>query len=118
MSKNGVEFSLDDSRARRMKILAIAGGVILAIAVAAVWTYGPGERTYYGPHTGILHTGDTVVVAEDFSVPGSTVVHSTTRGIVESDPAWDEDSCDPDRPISLRLASGELVSVPRHILHR
>src|SRR5207249_8845681 len=61
----------------------------------------------------ILHTGDTVVVAEDFSVPGSTVVRSSTRGIVESDPAWDEDSCDPDRPISLRLASGELVSVDR-----
>jgi len=106
------------TRVRRWKKVAIAGTGILAIAVAAVWTYGSGERTYYGPHTGILHTGDTVVVAEDFSVPGSTVVRSSTRGIVESDPAWDEDSCDPDRPISLRLASGELVSVPRHILHR
>lgn len=99
-------------------MLAIAGGVMLAIAVAAVWTYGSSERTYYGPHTGILRTGDTVVVAEDFSVPDRTVVRSSTRGIVESDPAWDEDSCDPDRPISLRLASGQLVSVPRHILHR
>jgi hypothetical protein len=106
------------TRARRLKIAAIAGTGVLAIAVAAVWTYGSGERTYYGLHTGILHTGDTVVVAEDFSVPGRTVVRSGTRGIVESDPAWDEDSCDPDRPISLKLASGELVSVPRHILHR
>ena len=95
-------------------MVAIAGTGVLAIAVA----YGSGERTYYGPHTGILHTGDTVVVAEDFSVPGSLVLRSSTRGIVESDPAWDEDSCDPDRPISLKLASGELVSVPRHILHR
>ena len=106
------------TRARRLKMAAIAGTGILAIAVAAVWTYSSGERTYYGPHTGILHTGDTVVVAEDFSMPGTSVVGSSTRGIVESDPAWDEDSCDPDRPISLRLASGELVSVPRHILHR
>ena len=47
-------------------MVALAGTGILAIAVAAVWTYGSGERTYYGPHTGILHTGDTVVVAEDF----------------------------------------------------
>ena len=106
------------TRARRSKIAAIAGTGILAIAVAAVWTYSSGERTYYGPHTGILHTGDTVVVAEDFSQPGRSAVRSSTRGIVESDPAWDEDSCDPDRPISLKLASGELVSVPRHILHR
>jgi hypothetical protein len=105
-------------RGRRLKMAAIAGTGIIAIAVAAVWTYGSGERTYYGPHTGILHTGDTVAVAEDFSVPGRAAVRSSTRGIVESDPAWDEDSCDPDRPISLKLASGELVSVPRHILHR
>ena len=106
------------TRARRLKMVAIAGTGILAIAVAAVWTYGSGERTYYGPHSGILHTGDAVVVAEDFSVPGRTPVRSGTRGIVESDPAWDEDSCDPDRRISLKLSSGELVSVPRHILHR
>ena len=106
------------TRARRLKIVAVAGTGILAIAVAAVWTYGSGERTYYGPHTGILHTGDTVVVAEDFFVKGSTAVRTSTRGVVQSDPAWDEDSCDPDRPISLKLASGDLVSVPRHILHR
>ena len=101
-----------------MKMVAIAGTGILAIAVAAVWTYGSGERTYYGPHTGILHTGDTVVVAEDFSVPGRAAVRSSTRGIVESDPAWDEDSCDPDRPITVALPSGKSVSLPRHILHR
>ena len=97
---------------------AIGGTGIFAIAVAAVWTYGSGERTYYGPHTGILPTGATVVVSEDFSVPGRAPVRSSTRGIVESDPAWDEDSCDPDRPISLKLTSGEFVSVPRHILRR
>jgi hypothetical protein len=106
------------TRTRRLKMAAIAGTGILAIAVAAVWTYGSGERTYYGPHTGILHTGDTVVIAEDFSVARRAAVRSSTRGIVESDPAWDEDSCDPDRPISVKLASGELISVPRHILHR
>src|SRR6266516_68975 len=99
-------------------MVAIPGTGILAIAVVAVWPYGPGGRTARRQHPDILHTGDTVVVAEDFSLPGTSVVGSSTRGIVESDPAWDEDSCDPDRPISLRLASGELVSVPRHILHR
>jgi hypothetical protein len=106
------------TRACRLKMVALAGTGILAIAVAAVWTYDSGERTYYGPHTGILYTGDAVVVAEDFSLRGSTAVRTSTRGIVESDPAWDEDSCDPNRAISLKLASGELVSVPRHILHR
>jgi hypothetical protein len=60
------------------------------------------------PHTGILPTGASVVVSEDFSVPGRAAVRGSTRGIVESDPAWDEDSCDPDRPISLKLTSGNL----------
>jgi hypothetical protein len=65
-----------------------------------------GERTYYGPHTGILRVGERVDVANSRS------------GVVESDPAWDEDSCEPDRPIKVRLDSGELVSVPRRTVHR
>jgi len=65
-----------------------------------------GERTYYGPNTNILHVGEHVVTA------------SSTSGVVEADPAWDEDSCEPDRPMKLRLDSGELVSLPRRTLHR
>jgi hypothetical protein len=65
-----------------------------------------GERTYYGPHTSILHVGERVGTANSRSA------------IVESDPAWDEDSCEPDRPIKVRLDSGELVSLPRRTLHR
>jgi len=64
------------------------------------------ERTYYGSHTNILRVGERVVTA------------NSTSGLVEADPAWDEDSCEPDRPIKLRLDSGELVSLPRRTLHR
>jgi hypothetical protein len=38
--------------------------------------------------------------------------------IVREESAWDEDSCYPDRPIKIALISGELISVPRHVLHR
>jgi hypothetical protein len=65
-----------------------------------------GERTYYGPHTSILRVGERVDTANSRS------------GVAESDPAWDEDSCEPDRPIKVRLDSGELVSLPRRTLHR
>src|SRR5438067_1971972 len=106
------------TRARRLKMLSVVGAIIIALAVASMWTYGSGERTYYGPHTGILHTGDSVAVAEDISIPDAGLVHRNTRGIVQADPAWDEDSCDPDRLIALQLSSDQRVSVPRRVLHR
>ncbi len=65
-----------------------------------------GERTYYGPHSSILRVGERVAIADSRS------------GVVQSDPAWDEDSCEPDRPIKLQLDSGEVVSLPRRTLHR
>jgi hypothetical protein len=95
-------------RAIRWLLLSLAGLFFLAVAgVAAItWWSHLHEGTYYGPHTDILHIGERVVTAQ------------STYGVVQSDPAWDEDSCDPDRPINVRLDSGEVVSLPRYNLHR
>jgi hypothetical protein len=91
---------------RWLKIASVAGLVGIAGLIALFWFGHVQERTYYGPHTDILHVGERVVTAE------------STRGMVQSDPAWDEDSCDPDRPISVKLDSGEVISLRRHTLHR
>ena len=95
-------------RAIRWLLLSLGALFVLAVAgVAAItWWSHLHEGTYYGRHTNILHVGERVMTAQ------------TTHGVVQSDPAWDEDSCDPDRPISVRLDSGEVVSLPRHSLHR
>jgi len=94
-----------------LTIASVAFVVLLAGLLALFWFEHSGERTYYGPHTGILHIGQHVLTSEYFTPPGHVVIPKAVRGIVESDPAWDEDSCDPDRPISLRIDSGELVSM-------
>jgi hypothetical protein len=91
---------------RWLKIASITGLVVIAGLIAVFWIGHMQERTYYGPHSDILHTGERVITPE------------SAHGVVQSDPAWDEDSCDPDRPISLRLDSGEVISLPRHNLHR
>jgi hypothetical protein len=92
----------------RWLLLSFGGLFIVAIAgVAAItWRSHSHEGTYYGPRTDILHIGERVVTPQ------------STRAVVESDPAWDEDSCYPDRPIRVRLDSGEMISIPRHDLHR
>jgi hypothetical protein len=59
-----------------------------------------------------------VGVAEDVATSDGGVVQKSTRVVVQSDPAWDEDSCDPDCLIAVQLSSGQRVSVPRHVLHR
>jgi hypothetical protein len=103
------------------------------------WMLGFGESTYYGWHTNLLHPGDDVAVAEDFrAAPADQVLHRKgdgydwpgmtpagdilvargSRGTVKIEPAWDEDSCDPDRPIAVQLVSGPIVALPRHILRR
>ena len=98
------------TRALRWPKLLISVAITFLLVVAGVLGLlcfeHAGERTYYGPHTNILRVGERVVTA------------SSTSGVVEADPAWDEDSSEPDRPIRLRLDSGELVSLPRHTLHR
>jgi len=92
----------------RWLLLSLAALFLVAIAgVAAIsWRSHLHEGTYYGPHTDILNIGQRVVTAE------------STRGVVQSDPAWDEDSCYPDRPVSVKLDSGQITSLPRHTLHR
>jgi hypothetical protein len=91
---------------RWLKIASITALAVIAGLIALFWFGHVQERTYYGPHSDILHVGERVATAQ------------SKRAVVQSDPAWDEDSCDPDRPISLRLDSGEVVSLPRHTLHR
>jgi hypothetical protein len=96
------------TRQIRWLLLSVAALFFLAVAGVATitgWSHLH-EGTYYGPHTDILHVGERVVTAQ------------STLGVVQSDPAWDEDSCYPDRPVSVKLDSGEVVSVPRQALHR
>ena len=95
---------------RPVRWLLLSLGVLFLLAVAGVaaitWRSHLHEGTYYGPHTNILHIGERVMTAQ------------STRGVVQSDTAWDEDSCYPDRPVGVRLDSGEVVSLPRQTLHR
>ena len=92
----------------RWLLISIAALLFLALTgvTGITWWSHLHESTYYGRHTDILHVGERITTAQ------------TTHGVVQSDPAWDEDSCDPDRPISVRLDSGEVISLPRHSLHR
>ena len=95
---------------RPIRWLLLSLGALFIVAIAGVaaitWRSHLHEGTYYGPHTNILHIGERVVTPQ------------STRAVVESDPAWDEDSCYRDRPIRVRLDSGEMISIPRHDLHR
>jgi hypothetical protein len=95
---------------RPIRWLLLSLGALFFIAVVGVaaitWWSHLHEGTYYGPHTDILHVGERVITVQ------------STHGVVQSDPAWEEDSCDPDRPISVRLDSGEVTSLPRRTLHR
>ena len=107
---------------RRWKIIAIATGVLVALLIVAVvvtdvWSRAT-ESTYYGRHTNLLQVGDRVAFIEEFSPAGGQHIVKAQSAIVREESAWDEDSCYPDRPIKIALISGELISVPRHVLHR
>ena len=107
--------------ARRWKVAAIVGGVlVVALVASAVITESwcrIRECTYYGPHSNLLRVGERIALFQDSTAGGHSIAKSQT-GIVQEEPAWDEDSCDPDRPIKVALSSGEVISVPRHVLHR
>jgi hypothetical protein len=108
------------TRAIRPLLLTFGARFFLGIVrlTALIWITHLREGTYYGAYSDILPVGTRVVVAQDFASVGSRPIGKTTSGVVQGDPAWDEDSCDPDRLINVRLSSGEVVSLPRHILHR
>ena len=131
------------SASLRSKLLTIFGVLFLfvfAAIVAIMWIYSSQERTYYGAHTNILPSGVRVVLArefrgapaeqvirpkgdKDFEWPGSAptgdiIAAKDAQAVVKIDPAWDEDSCYPERPIAIQLTSGETVAVPRDVLHR
>ena len=77
--------------------------LIMKIALRAVELFcfeRSGERTYYGPNTNILRVRERVVTSQDFAPPEHSVIAKATVGVVQADPAWDEDSCEPDRPIA------------------
>jgi hypothetical protein len=107
---------------RPIRWLLLSLGALFFLAVAAVvailWLSDLHEGTYYGPYTNILSAGTRIVVAQDYSFARGETIAKSTSGTVQTDPAWDEDSCNPDRPITVVLPSGKSVSVPRHILHR
>ena len=103
---------------RPWKIVVAASGVLLALLTSAViigksWERVT-ERTYYGPHSDLLRAGERVTIAKDFVPAGQHLVAKGQRGIVQDEPAWDEDSCDPNRPIKIALPSGESISMPQH----
>jgi hypothetical protein len=107
---------------RAIRWLLLSLGALFLLAVAGVgtlsWWSHLHEATYYGPYTNILSAGTRVVVAQDYVLAGGESIAKASSGTVQTDPAWDEDSCDPDRPITVALPSGKSVSLPRHILHR
>jgi len=110
------------TRARPWKIAAIVSGILVAVLVAgAVVAQSWGrirECTYYGPRSNLLGVGERVALSEDFRTAGDHSIAKAQAGIVQEEPAWDEDSCDPGRPIKVAFTSGEVISVPRHVLHR
>jgi hypothetical protein len=111
------------TRARgRWKKVAIAGVVLLAVLIVAGAIadscFRATERTYYGPHSDLLRVGERVTLSQDFAPTRGAVIAKAQTGIAQEEPAWDEDSCDPDRPIKIAVTSGESISVPRHLLHR
>jgi hypothetical protein len=94
-------------KSRPWKMVAATSGVLLVLLTSAViigksWERRT-ERTYYGPHSDLLRAGERVTVAKDFASAGQHLVAKGQRAIVQDEPAWDEDSCDPDRPIKIAL---------------
>jgi hypothetical protein len=111
--------------AKRFVIIGVIFLALITVGVAErsrliplLWIFGVGESTYYGWHTNILHAGDSVVLLQEFAPLGHVVLAKGTRATVRSDPAWDEDSCDPDRPVLITVSAADTVSVPRHALRR
>ncbi|MEW4569462.1 hypothetical protein AB1L88_16475 [Tautonia sp. JC769] len=135
-------------RASLVGVAVVAFGLFGVLALLPIlWLLGMGDGTYHGPNTDILEPGRAVVLAAEFrAAPSSRVLKPTghtdfkevrydwsvttpegqlaiargTRGVVELDPAWDDDSCWPDRPIAVEIAEGEhrgsVVALPRRLL--
>jgi hypothetical protein len=121
---------------------ALVAGATFArpIVVGVCWMLGLGDSTYYGWHTSRLRAGDRVVLSQEFRVmPADQVIHRKgddyewpgvapagdivapkgAQALVKVDPAWDEDSCYPTRPVAITLLPSNIdVAVPRTILHR
>ncbi len=135
-------------RASLVGIAVVTFGLFgILVLLPILWLLGMGDGTYHGPNTDILEPGRAVVLAAEFRAapsrrvikptgrtdfkevmfdwPGTTpegelAIAKGTRGVVEVDPAWDDDSCSPDRPIAVEIAEGEhrgsVVALPRRLL--
>jgi len=104
---------------RAVKWLIVAIAAVALVTMTVVWATRDPERTYYGRHTNVLAAGERVVLMRDFATDRGRRVISGTSAVVKSDPAWDEDSCYPDRPISITLSSDKTsLSVPRNLLQK
>ena len=68
-----------------------------------------------------LETGDKHRLKWGVTPKGDILVTSGSHCIVKLDPAWDEDSCYPDRPVAVQLSDGrhqgKTVALPRNLLH-
>lgn len=89
----------------------------IAVIIGKSWERAT-ERTYHGPHSDLLRAGERVIVSEDFAAAEQHLVPKGQSGIVQDEPARDEDSCDPNRRIKILLPSGESILMPRRLLHR
>lgn len=132
--------------------VAVLGVGLWAVrsVIPHLWGLGFADGTYHGPNTNRLGPGRGVVLSEDVrAVPADRVIRATgfvrddgsrayswsgdssdgevdvsagTRGVVTIDPAWDEDSCSPYRPIAVELTEGEhrgkVIAVRRRVLRR
>ena len=137
-------------RALLVAVFVVALGLaFVRAALPVLWLLRFGDGTYHGPNTDLLGKGRPVVFVADFrAAPADRVIKPTgwtgdkstmydwstvapvgnvsvaegTRGVVEIDPAWDEDSCYPDRPIAVKITEnenyGRVVAVPRRLLRR
>jgi hypothetical protein len=129
-------------------VAAIAALVWLAIGLIDLKRSLP-DLTYRGWNTYLLPAGQRVVILGDIrAAVASKFIHPTgdsrskpthynwqivtpggehalaagTPGVVKIDPAWDDDSCDPERPIAVQVSAGThkgvVVALPRNRLRR
>jgi hypothetical protein len=124
---------------RRMMATVLA----VAFSLGAVrWTveYLDGYTLCYGPHSSLLAPGQEVITADDVPAavarevvegparwgrwtvraePGKpSVLDSGTQCVVRVEPAWDDDSCYPDRMISVTVLQGQHKGAVKAVARR
>ncbi len=106
------------TRARRWRIAAIGGRVLVALFVAGAavtdaWWHVR-ECTYYGAHSNLLRIGERVAFSKEFQAAGGHSITKSQAGIVQEGPAWDEDRVRLIGRLRLRLLRAKLF--PCHVM--